>query len=188
MKEKSELRQEIKEKLSALSKPLYEHWSLAIARALYETKEWNEAAVIGLTISKAPEVDTYQIIRKAWELGKTVVIPKCNPKDKSMTFRTLTSFTQLESVYFGLYEPIEKETKETVSSEIDLLIVPGVAYNLQGYRVGFGGGYYDRYLSAYTGKTASLAFTPQINENLPVEQHDLPVSKLITEKGIIEPG
>lgn len=180
MERKNKLRKQMMDSLKEIDKPQYEHLSYEIAQSLYKDSFWKEAKTIGITVSKYPEVDTYQMIRKAWEEGKRVVIPKCLPKTKEMVFRTLTQFNQLESVYYGLLEPIEELTHEVSANEIDLLIVPGLAFSMDGYRVGFGGGYYDRYLTGYKGHTLSLAFPQQLIEELPVEGHDLPVEKIIT--------
>lgn len=185
MKDKEAIRKRMKEKLSALSKPMYEHLSYLIAQRLFQDSDWNQADTIGITISKPPEVDTFQIIRKAWEEGKKVVIPKCHPSTKTMTFRSLSAFSQLESVYYGLYEPIESLTEQVLPEEINLLIVPGIAFSKEGYRIGFGGGYYDRYLQQYKGNTLSLAFHMQIFDTLPFEKHDIPIEKIITEKETI---
>lgn len=180
MNDKTTLRIQMKETLSKLSKPIYEDYSYKIATRLYSEDVWKQANIIGITVSARPEVDTYQIIRKAWEEGKQVVIPKCYPKEKRLSFRTLKEFSQLESVFFGLFEPIVELTTEIEPASIDLLIVPGLAYTRDGYRLGFGGGYYDRYLTNYTGETLSLAFNQQIIPQFDVEKHDLPVSKIIT--------
>ncbi|MEH7414133.1 5-formyltetrahydrofolate cyclo-ligase [Neobacillus drentensis] len=185
MSEKNLIRKQVKETLSTLSRPLYEHYSFKIASTLYTDVDWEKAKTIGIYVSRQPEVDTYQIIRKAWEQGKQVVIPKCSPKDKGLAFRTLTDFSQLESIYYGLLEPIETLTTEINAEEIDLIIVPGLAYTRTGYRLGFGGGFYDRFLSEYPGKTLSLAFNQQIIPNFPIEDHDIPVSKIITNEEVI---
>lgn len=179
--EKKLLRKQISDRLAKMNKPQYEHSSYKIAQTLYQDSFWKEARTVGVTISSFPEVDTYQIIRKAWEEGKQVVIPKCLPKKREMVFRTFTQFNQLESVYFGLLEPIKTVTKEVQANEIDLLIVPGLAYTEEGYRLGFGGGYYDRYLAGFNGNTISLAFQSQVVTELPIEDHDISVSKLITD-------
>nr|WP_197414446.1 5-formyltetrahydrofolate cyclo-ligase [Bacillus sp. FJAT-29937] len=184
MEDKKKLRKEIMEKLSMINKPQYEQFSYQIANQLYQDIYWQEAETVGITISKQPEVDTYQIIRKAWEEGKRLVVPKCLPKTRELVFRTLHRFDQLESVYYGLLEPIEAETDEVSPNEIDLIIVPGLAFTENGYRLGFGGGYYDRFLTKYNGHTLSLAFHDQIVANLPVEAHDIPVSKIITDEEV----
>ncbi|MEH7492786.1 5-formyltetrahydrofolate cyclo-ligase [Neobacillus niacini] len=186
MSEKKIIRKEMQESLAQLTKPYYEHYSTKIATTLYMDEDWLNAKVIGITISKEPEVDTYQIIRKAWEVGKEVVVPKCNPKDKTLTFRKITEFSQLESVFYGLLEPIIEQTMEVYPEDIDLLFVPGLAYTSEGYRLGFGGGYYDRYLTSYYGKTLSLAFHFQVIPQFPIEKHDIPVSKIITNDEVIK--
>ncbi|PLR89490.1 5-formyltetrahydrofolate cyclo-ligase [Bacillus sp. T33-2] len=188
MERKKLLRAEMKNELSSLSMPLYEDMSYQIALNLYDDEHWKEAAVVGVTISRYPEVDTLQIIRRAWSEGKHVCVPKCLPVTREMSFRKLTRFSQLESVYSGLFEPVKAETVEIYPSGIDLLIVPGLSFTKKGYRLGFGGGYYDRFLTGYKGRTVSLAFEMQIVPELPVESHDIPVSKLITEKGVFRIG
>jgi len=183
--QKRELRDHMKEKLAQLKKPEYEQLSYEIAQYLYMDKEFQSASHIGLTISNFPEVDTYQIIRTCWRLGKVVSIPKCLPKTREMEFRKLDRFDQLESTYSHLYEPIVHNTKPTNPSQIDLLIVPGLVFTHNGYRLGFGGGYYDRFLNDFSAKTLSLAFTHQLMESIPYEEHDMRVQKIITNEGII---
>lgn len=102
-----------------------------------------------------------------------------------MIFRQITNFDQLETVYMSLREPIPALTVETEANEIDLLFVPGVAYTRRGERIGYGGGYYDRYLLQYEGKTLSLAFDFQIVSYIPTESFDQNVQKIITEKETI---
>jgi 5-formyltetrahydrofolate cyclo-ligase len=184
--EKKQLRRSMKKQLENLSFPLYEDYSYKIAEKLFKDKNWLEAKSIGITISKPPEVDTLQIIRKAWEQGKQIAIPKCNPETRKLVFRTFTRFSQLEMVYSGLYEPVVSMTEEVNADALDLLIVPGLAFTKSGFRLGFGGGYYDRYLGEHKKQTVSLAFSQQVVAQLPVEPHDLPVSKIITEAEVIE--
>ncbi|WP_040208011.1 5-formyltetrahydrofolate cyclo-ligase [Neobacillus jeddahensis] len=180
MFDKQSVRKQVQEELAKLNKPRYEDYSYKIANRLYKDEDWIQANVIAITVSRMPEVDTYQIIRKAWEQGKQVVVPKCLPKGKQLVFRTIKSFSQLESVYYGLFEPIEQITTKVEVDRIDLIIVPGLAYTSDGYRIGFGGGYYDRLLSHFSGNTLSLAFNEQIIPHFPIEDHDIPVLKIIT--------
>ncbi|HYK72335.1 MAG TPA: 5-formyltetrahydrofolate cyclo-ligase [Pseudoneobacillus sp.] len=177
---KKEFRSFMIKELKKLTKQEYEQYSYEIANHLFETELWKEASTIGVTVSNYPEVDTLQIIRKAWEQEKRVVVPKCHPKEKQMTFHEIHRFTELESVFYGLLEPIESKTVKVEREEIDLVLVPGLAFSENGYRLGFGGGYYDRYLANYNGNTISLAFPIQVNDQIPVEEHDIPVKKIIT--------
>ena len=128
------------------------------------------------------EVNTYPIIEKAWEEGKKVVVPKCNKGTRTMSFRQINNFDRLETVYMNLREPIPGLTEEVNMDEIDLQIVPGVAYTERGERIGYGGGYYDRYLVHYKGKTLSLAYDFQMVKHIPVEPFDKNIEKLLQKK------
>ncbi|HDR3885963.1 5-formyltetrahydrofolate cyclo-ligase [Bacillus mycoides] len=181
--EKIRLRKQIIEHMNSLSEEQYTTLSEQIAVSAYGQKEWVEAKTIGITLSMEQEVNTYPIIEKAWEEGKKIVVPKCNKGARTMSFRRISDFNQLETVYMNLREPIPGLTEEVNACEIDLLIVPGVAYTQRGERIGYGGGYYDRYLVHYKGKTLSLAYDFQIVKHIPVEPFDKNVEKIITEKG-----
>ncbi|MFU2029888.1 5-formyltetrahydrofolate cyclo-ligase [Bacillus wiedmannii] len=181
--EKVRLRKQIIEHMNSLSEERCTTLSEQIAFSLYAQKEWAEAKTIGITLSMENEVNTYAIIEKAWEEGKKVVVPKCNKGTRTMSFRQISNFDQLEIVYMNLREPILARTEEVNADDIDLQIVPGVAYTERGERIGYGGGYYDRYLVHYKGKTLSLAYSFQIVEHIPVEPFDKNVEKIITEKG-----
>ncbi|CAM3936473.1 MULTISPECIES: 5-formyltetrahydrofolate cyclo-ligase [Bacillus] len=181
--EKLRLRKQIIEHMNSLSEERYTTLSEQIAFSLYAQKEWVEAKTIGITLSMENEVNTYPIIEKAWEEGKNVVVPKCNKGTRTMSFRQISNFDQLETVYMNLREPIPALTEEVGADDIDLQIVPGVAYTGRGERIGYGGGYYDRYLVHYKGKTLSLAYSFQMVEHIPVEPFDKNVEKIITEKG-----
>lgn len=183
--DKKSIRRNMSSRLQEMDRITYEQFSYMIACTLFETDEWKKSNTIGLTVSRFPEVDTWQLIRKGWEQGKNIVVPRCIPATKGMSFRKITAFTQLESSFFGLFEPIESQTDECVKNDIDLLIVPGVVYSRDGYRIGFGGGYYDRYLENFAGKTVSLAFSIQLAESVPVEGHDIPVDMIITEQDTV---
>ncbi|MBM7713810.1 5-formyltetrahydrofolate cyclo-ligase [Siminovitchia sp. FSL H7-0308] len=183
--DKKSLRKMMGEKLQTLDRFRYEQMSYEIGKSLVDTEEWKEAKTVALTVSRFPEVDTWQLIRKGWDQSKRVVVPKCHAETKQMTFRQIHSFTNLEHSFFGLFEPKEHETDAVSKEEIDLVIVPGLLYNRAGYRVGFGGGYYDRFLKDYRGYTISLAFSFQLIDHLPHEEYDIPIGKMITEKEII---
>ncbi len=184
--DKKILRNNMSTQLKAMDRMTYEQLSYMIGSTLIETDVWKNSSTIGLTVSRSPEVDTWQLIREGWKQGKKIVVPKCIPSTKEMSFRNISDFTELEDSFFGLFEPIESRTDEVPKNEIDLLVVPGLIYNRKGYRIGFGGGYYDRFLEGFSGQTVSLAFSRQLTEELPIEEHDIPVDKVITEKEVIE--
>ncbi|MED0688055.1 5-formyltetrahydrofolate cyclo-ligase [Anoxybacillus ayderensis] len=183
--EKKQLRQQMKQRLLHMTKEERKKKENVIHDILFQQHGWQKAHMIGITISRQIEVDTICIIERAWQEGKKVAIPKCNVTTKQMTFRKIDCFQQIERTFFDLYEPIVEETKEVQKHEIDLIFVPGLAFVRGGYRLGYGGGYYDRYLVDFPNDTLSLAYDCQIVSTLPIEQHDIPVQKMITNEGII---
>ncbi|WP_229683032.1 5-formyltetrahydrofolate cyclo-ligase [Virgibacillus oceani] len=156
-----------------------------LAYFLTTSAMWNNATTIGITVSNGFEWNTRPIIEAAWAQGKTVSVPKCEPKQKQLTFYQFESDDQLEIVYYNLLEPIPEETKKMDKHDIDLLVVPGLLFDKFGFRIGFGGGYYDRYLTDYANQTVSLASSHQLVDSLPFESFDIPVNQLVTDTGII---
>ncbi|TAA70658.1 5-formyltetrahydrofolate cyclo-ligase [Planococcus salinarum] len=186
--DKASQRKEMIRLLKNMDAKEHKQKSDAIIDFLLDDPVFKEAAVIGTTISAYPEVDTRRLLEKCWESGKKTAVPKCDPVTKVMTFRLVDDPVQLETVYMKLKEPIVELTEEVAPEQIDLLIVPGVLFSADGYRIGFGGGYYDRYLTRYNGPTRSLAFASQLVDAVPVEAHDLPVERICTENGCLDKG
>ncbi|RPK15743.1 5-formyltetrahydrofolate cyclo-ligase [Priestia endophytica] len=184
MEEKKVKRNLMKKNLKEMSLLERKEMNKEILSRVENTREWKEARTIGITLSLPFEVETRDIIEKAWGEGKRVAVPKCFPQTHKMEFYQLSSFTELETVQFGIEEPLitaEKIAKE----ELDVIFVPGVIFAKNGYRVGFGGGYYDRYLQNYRGKKISIAFHIQIADFVPIESHDIPVGKIITNQEVL---
>lgn len=186
--EKSVQRDLVLAKLKEMDEEKHREKSAAIIEDLAADPVFKAADIIGLTISAYPEVDTKKLIELIWREGKQAAVPKCIPKSRGMDFYIITDFSQLEVVYMNLQEPKTSMTRYAAPKEIDLMIVPGVVYCQSGYRIGFGGGYYDRYLARYDGHTRSLAFGVQMVEAIEAESHDIPVEGIYTENGFIETG
>lgn len=157
----------------------------AMHNHLFESALWKEAEMIGVTLSTSKEWDTKEIIEKAWIDGKRVCVPKSIHGTRALHFFEITAFTQVEKGYFDLLEPIISETERVDEAAIDLMIVPGLIFTRSGYRIGFGGGYYDRFLEYFDKTTVSLLHSNQLVDAFPVESHDIPVQYLITEKGLM---
>lgn len=179
------LRHDIKERLQSLSQSkktkienkLYEH--------LFKSKIWSAASTIGMTCSQSMEWNTFPIIERAWKEKKRVAVPKSNPQKRELVFYYITSKNELELGHYGILEP-GKQTVIAKKNEIDLLLVPGLVFDLFGYRIGFGGGYYDRYLNDFKQETVSLASQLQIIERIPSEPYDIRVRHLVHEHGCVE--
>ncbi|MDO4814322.1 MAG: 5-formyltetrahydrofolate cyclo-ligase [Gemella sp.] len=180
MKEtKSKIRKEVLEKLARYRKEEREEISNTLCQKVIASLEFIQAKTIAITLAHKLEWDTSLIIEEVWKQGKQVCIPKTYPQGK-MDFYIYDKETKLEKSAFGIDEP--KDSKLVTKEEIDLIIVPGVVFDKEGYRIGFGGGYYDRYLADYQGKTIALASKEQIVENVYREDHDVAVNRVIIEK------
>lgn len=183
---KNIMRTAMREKLTLLDEVTYTNYSNLIEDKFLQQIVVADVSTIGITISSFPEVNTWSIIKQLWSMGKNVVVPKCSPLDKSMVFYQIENFDQLERVYMHLLEPNPKMSKAITPQEIDILVVPGIVYSEKGYRIGYGGGYYDRFLVNYKGDIWSLAFDLQIVEMVELGVFDIPVDKIITPNGIFQ--
>lgn len=146
-----------------------------LANHLFDTNEYKTANRIGIVLSMPHEVDTYSIIEQMINDGKKVFVPETNYKLREMTFKNVDSLDHIGPDDKGINHVV---ADTEISNQLDLLIVPGVVFNHSGYRIGYGGGYFDKFLSQNKQPTISLIYDFQLGE-FDVESHDQPVEKLI---------
>lgn len=175
---KQALRKQLREKRKALLPTLREEKNLQIARKLLELKELKDAKSVLFYVSTPEEVDTHFAIKEVLKQGKKVFVPKLE-KDE-MKLCPLANFEELSPGTFGILEPCES-TAESHPKQIDLFIIPGIAFDKKGNRLGQGKGHYDRLLKETKGIKVGLAFEEQVLEELPIETHDVPLDLLITD-------
>lgn len=145
--------------------------------------QYRNAELVLSYVSKDIETDTLKLIERAWSDGKRVAVPRCIDGTRLMQFYYITSFDQLEKSSFGVMEPIEELCEKLAEApENSLCIVPGMAFDSQGYRLGYGKGYYDRFLSDYKGVKVGVCYSDCIKWTLPRGKYDKPVDILITDR------
>ena len=153
---------------------------------LYQSPEWQVAQTVGVTISSGMELATRPIIEHAVAAGKRVAVPRCLPH-RQMAFWDCQQpgITWQQSPFGGIWEPHTSQPA-LAKAAIDLIVVPGLAFSPQHDRLGFGGGYYDRYLRDYPGTTVALMDTArQVGvAEWPVEPTDVRIKLLIGVNGI----
>ena len=176
---KEELRKKHLSELQNLSIDNRKIINKQLQKRLFNHQKWHKAQVLGVTISMPHEWETWPIIEQAWAEKKIVVVPKCHPHDKSMTFHQIETKEDLAIQYFNLLEPIESQTKRYDKNQIDLLLVPGLVFDRSNYRIGHGGGYYDRFLADFNADSLSLAWLNQVVDQITIESFDEPVSGVI---------
>jgi 5-formyltetrahydrofolate cyclo-ligase len=159
--------------------------SLAACNLIATSPEFAAASVVMLFLSTPLEIDTVPLALKCWQAGKTVVVPKVSWDQRRMLPVEITSLnTDITTTGPGVREPVGG--KPIPIGFIDLVVVPGVGFTPTGHRIGRGMGFYDRFLAQpeFLGVSCGLAFEEQIVDELPVLDHDIPLSMLATDQGI----
>ncbi len=140
------------------------------------------AGTILLYLGMGAEPDTARLLSALWARGKTVALPRILP-ERGMEGRIVTEGERLIRHPYGMLEPGE-DCPVLPREKIDLILAPGLAFDRRCYRLGQGGGYYDRYLSGFTGLTVALCRGEFLLERLSTETHDRPVDLVLTENAV----
>ena len=150
-----------------------------IRQLLFASEAWQSAQTIGLVRSTKEEFDTQPLFLRGFAEGKRLVVPEVLP-GRQLAFHEVFESSAYGLSAFGIEEPL---VKQPVAKEaIDLLLVPGVVFSPEGYRIGYGGGYYDRFLADFTGVTRSLVFEEQFSSDWQADGFDVPVQRLLTDR------
>ena len=176
---KAELRKKILQEMKALSQEQKRAMDRALTERFLHHPFYQEAKNIATYLSFPHEFQTQELIEQALKDGKKVLIPKTYPKGR-MEF-VVYHPQQLKKTSFGLLEP-QGDLEVVDTSRIDLIHVPGLAFTTEGYRIGYGGGYYDRYLEHFAGHTMSTIYPCQVQE-FNLENHDIPVQEVLIDEG-----
>ena len=175
---KSKLRKQVLHEMKALSQEQKQALDQTLTERLLQHPFYQEAKIIASYLSFPHEFQTQELIEQALKDGKKVLIPKTYPKGR-MDF-VVYHPQQLVKTSFGLLEP-KGELEVVDASQIDLIHVPGLAFTTEGYRIGYGGGYYDRYLEHFTGHSMSTIYPCQVQQFMP-ENHDIPVQEVLIDE------
>ena len=175
---KLELRKQVLYEMKAISQEQKQFIDQALTEQLLQHPFYQEAKVIATYLSFPHEFQTQELIEQALRDCKKVLIPKTYPKGH-MEF-VVYDPQQLVKTSFGLLEP-QGDLGVVDASQIDLIHVPGLAFTMEGYRIGYGGGYYDRYLKHFPGHTLSTVYPCQIRDFIP-EDHDIPVQEVLIDE------
>ena len=176
---KAELRKKILQEMKTLSQEQKQAMDRDLTERFLQHPFYQEAKVIATYLSFPHEFQTQELIERALKDGKKVLIPKTYPKGR-MEF-VVYNPQQLAKTSFGLLEP-QGDLEVVEPSQIDLIHVPGLAFTTEGYRIGYGGGYYDRYLEHFAGHTMSTIHPCQVQE-FNLEDHDIPVQEVLIYEG-----
>jgi 5-formyltetrahydrofolate cyclo-ligase len=183
---KKDIRSTILKKRSSMPRSEVQKKSKLIKEQIFQMQEFREAKTILFYVSYDNEVDTHEMIKESLGMKKQVVVPKTDMNNRTIICSSLTRWDDLLSGAYNILEPRRECVNEVSPESIDLMIIPGVAFDCQGNRIGHGMGYYDRLLQKkIITHCVGLAFELQIVESIPSEKHDVKVEKIVTEERII---
>lgn len=178
---KLEIRNICKKFRNNLSAEKKQQLDLILQEKLLQTEEYKNTKTLLAFVSKDIEINTEKIIEQALADGKTLALPKCK-EENLMDFYIVNSLSQLKEGYYGLLEPDPEKCTMLKDTANTICLVPGLAFDREGYRIGFGKGYYDRFLLDYNGVTVGMCYAKCVHESLPKGYYDRPIDILITEK------
>lgn len=183
---KDEMREAILRRILSMTEEQKQNKSLMIISRLKQLEEFSKAKVVMTYVSKSDEVDTIRLIRDMLKSGKRVVVPVVDKEKKELIPCEISSLEELGSGAFGVMEPKPNNARVVDLNEIDLVIVPGRAFDKKCNRLGRGMGYFDRFLKKpIKSKVVGLAFSEQIFDKIPVDENDVKVDAVVTEYRII---
>lgn len=167
-----------------------EEKSAAITERLLASDLLCDCKTVLLYLSFRSEPDTHALLRQLNERGICTAVPRTDSKNHTMDAVGITDFADLKPGNYGILEPDPRGIASgrlpiLLKNSIDLILLPGLAFDCRGYRLGYGGGYYDRYLCGYRGKSAALAFSDCVTEKLPHDSHDMRIGAIVCENALI---
>ncbi|MGN0551020.1 MAG: 5-formyltetrahydrofolate cyclo-ligase [Acutalibacteraceae bacterium] len=180
---KIQLRNTIKKQRASMPQKKRSELDTKIRNTLYSLRQYKKCEQLLVYVSKDIEVDTISIIKDALKQGKKVAVPKCITKGNLMDFYYINSIEEdLESGTFGVLEPVPDRCEKVTDFSNALCIVPGLSFDAQGFRLGYGKGYYDRFLNGFEGDTVGLCYSMCVRWELPHGYYDRPVDILVTDR------
>lgn len=155
-----------------------------ICRNFLDSELYNNASSLFLYAAVGSEVNIDPIIEKALSDGKKVALPLCLDKEGTMEFYFITSFDDVKVGMYGIREPNEDICHKAEHDENTVCLLPGLCFDKKGNRLGYGKGYYDRFLAHFSGISVGISFSDCIAESLAVNEHDKKAHYLIIDKNI----
>ncbi|MBQ8868619.1 MAG: 5-formyltetrahydrofolate cyclo-ligase [Oscillospiraceae bacterium] len=182
---KNELRKRFKDLRKSLDPCEKAKMDMAIAQNLFSIKDFASAQKVLCYVSTETEVDTEGVINRLFEQNKVVAAPKMRDSEGNMDFYTITALAQTQKSSFGVREPNADACNKLDDFSDSVCILPALAFDKNGFRLGYGKGCYDRFLSSYSGLKVGICYENCIFDVLPKGEFDIAADVVVTEKQII---
>ena len=181
---KQELRAFLKERRASIPTEEKKSYDQRIVETIADMPAFRKASAVLLYAPCGTEIDLIPLVRVARRLGKTVAFPRCDTETTTMQFFVLTPEARLVKGGYGIFEP-PADAPLCETDERTLCILPGLSFAPDGGRLGYGKGYYDRFLATFQGVTVGAVYAAMVAKSLPCEPHDIPAQFLVTERGVM---
>jgi 5-formyltetrahydrofolate cyclo-ligase len=188
VQDKDSLRKELLRKREAIPPEVRKIKDRLIREGMSSLEELQKAGTLFFFASFRSEVDTMEMIRNSLAEGMKVVLPKVERSRKALDLYEVRDVGELTPGYMGIPEPsVITEDRQAAVDKVDVVIIPGAAFDLTGNRIGYGGGYYDRLLSDLKSNIPIIApaYEEQIADSIPAEPHDKKVNIIVTDRRVI---
>lgn len=184
---RSEIRQQVLAQRDGLSASRRQELSAAAIARVLALPAWRASQAVLLYASFRSELPTQALIAEALSQGKQVCLPQCLVATKALVPRCIQGMQDLKIGAYGIIEPDPEKTQALDPSALSLVLVPAAVFDRRGHRLGYGAGYYDRFLpSCPQAFTLGLGFGLQLVDQLPIEPHDVALKALATEQGVLK--
>ena len=182
---KAEFRRRALNRRAAVTEEKKLAYDAEICRRIAGLEVFRNADTVLLYASIKGEIDLSPLVSLCHNLGKTVAFPTCDPESEELYFRTLSIDAELSAGTFGIPEP-PADAPLCPISKATLCVLPGLSFDARGNRIGYGKGYYDRFLQSHSVVRVGAVYEELTVRQIPTEPHDLPVDLLVTERGVID--
>ncbi|MBQ7226440.1 MAG: 5-formyltetrahydrofolate cyclo-ligase [Clostridia bacterium] len=185
-REKDIIRKDCSDRRNAIDKDLHKSMDEGICALATSLVSFRYADIILLYAPIKSEIDVMPIFHEAIKKGKRVAFPRCNVEERTMKFHFVTSEDELSPCAYGIREPREDAPVYDPKTETGSAVcyVPGLAFDVYGYRLGYGKGYYDKFMHTFNGCTIGVVYSEFILNTLPKGRFDKHCDVMLTEKGI----
>lgn len=185
---KNEIRTQYRACREALSREERTARDLRICELFLSSITYRYAKVLLMYAPLDDEIDVMPIAERAWADGKNVAFPRCRKEDCTMEYHVVQSTDELIAGAYGIREPQDSapvwSAAEGTAEDHPVCLIPGLVFDRAGYRVGYGKGYYDRYLSTFPGVRVGIVYADCVLGEIPRGRFDLAVDVLVTDKGV----
>lgn len=180
---KKELRQKYRAHRDSFGEEFIEQSSKIACENLAKSKEFIGANTILFYYPIKNEISPLPLLEHYLKMGKTIAFPVCNTENSTLIFKKVETLNDLFPSIFGLFEP--NDNCETITpNEKTLCIVPALAFSQDGHRLGYGKGYYDRFLKNFQGISVGFSYSEFVCDKLPHSEHDIPLNMIVTESEV----